>query len=71
MFKVGDKVKYVVPSTQVGGLEPGKIYEVEGTIDNEFGGGNLLRVVGNRRAYFTWRFEKASIFKGNKHATAS
>lgn len=70
MFKVGDKVKYIVPNGQIGGIEVGKIYEVELVVGDGFGGGDLLKVVGNKHLYYTGRFEKvASPFKGNKYAT--
>ena len=72
MFKVGDRVKYVVPNGQVGGIEGDKIYEVELVVGDEFGGDDFLKVIGNKHLYYTWRFEKAaSSFKGNKYATAS
>ena len=66
MFKVGDRVKYVVPNDQVGGIEPNKEYIVERVNQCKFNGDTFLKVVGNKYVYYTWRFVKAATFKGNK-----
>ena len=71
MFKIGDLVKYVRPNDQNGGLEVGVVYKVEELIVSEFGGEGFLKVFGNKYIYYTPRFDKATAFKGNKHATAS
>lgn len=66
MFKVGERVKYVMPNGQVGGIEPNKEYIVEQVNQSEFSDDVFLKVVGNRHLYYTWRFVKVVTFKGNK-----
>ena len=66
MFKIGDLVKYVRPSGQNVGLEVGVVYKVEELIVGEFGGEGFLKVFGSKYIYYTSRFDKATMFKGNK-----
>lgn len=66
MFKVGDRVKFVIPNDQFGGVEPNKEYIVERVAQSEFTENTFLKVVGNKYLYYTWRFVKAATFKGNK-----
>ena len=66
MFKVGDLVKYVRPNGQKVGLEVGVVYKVEELLVSEFGDEGFLKVFGNKYIYYTSRFDKVTMFKGNK-----